>query len=96
MTNRREKVQQTIKPDRLRKTFLDLLAIYYPFGKEKDIQLYLVGHVDTASARGDLEKFGEEEEVNIHPRTGNHGYERSAKNALDRRIFWPYSRQILD
>ena len=41
MTNRREKVQQAIKPDRLRKTFLDLLAIYSPSGKEKDIQLYL-------------------------------------------------------
>jgi acetylornithine deacetylase len=41
MTNRREKVQQAIKPDRLRKTFLDLLAIYSPSGKEEDIQLYL-------------------------------------------------------
>ena len=95
MTNRREKVQQTIKPDRLLKTFLDLLAIYLPSGKEKDIQLYLVGHVDTVPA-WDLEEFGAEEEGNIHPRSGNHGYERSAKNALDRRIFWPYSRQILD
>jgi hypothetical protein len=80
----------------LRKTFLDLLAIYLPSGKEKDIQLYLVGHVDAALAWDDLEEFGVEEEGNIHPRTGNHGYERSAKNALDRRIFWPYSRQRLD
>ena len=41
MTNRREKVRQAIKPDRLRKTFLDLLAIYSPSGKEEEIQLYL-------------------------------------------------------
>jgi acetylornithine deacetylase len=41
MTNAYEKVQRAINPDRLRKTFLDLLAIYSPSGKEEDVQLYL-------------------------------------------------------
>ena len=41
MTHRRDKVLQAINPDRLRKTFLDLLAIYSPSGKEADVQLYL-------------------------------------------------------
>ncbi len=41
MTGRREKVWQAIDPDRLRKTLLELLAIYSPSGKEEDIQLYL-------------------------------------------------------
>ncbi len=41
MNNRREKVQRAINPGRLRKTFLDLLSIYSPSGKEEDVQLYL-------------------------------------------------------
>ncbi len=41
MNGRLEKVWDSIKPDRLRKTFLDLLDIYSPSGKEEDIQLYL-------------------------------------------------------
>jgi acetylornithine deacetylase len=41
MSGRLEKVWQAINPDRLRKTFLDMLAIYSPSGKEEDIQLYL-------------------------------------------------------
>ena len=36
-----EKVWRAINPDRLRKTFLDLLDIYSPSGKEEDIQIYL-------------------------------------------------------
>ena len=36
-----EKVWQGIDPVRLRKTFLDLLDIYSPSGKEEDIQIYL-------------------------------------------------------
>jgi len=36
-----ENVWQAINPDRLRKTFLELLDIYSPSGKEEDIQLYL-------------------------------------------------------
>ncbi|MFZ4698681.1 MAG: M20 family metallopeptidase [Candidatus Methylumidiphilus sp.] len=41
MTYAYEKVCQAIKPERLRKTLLDLLSIYSPSGKEGDIQLYL-------------------------------------------------------
>lgn len=36
-----ENVWRGINPDRLRKTFLDLLDIYSPSGKEEDIQIYL-------------------------------------------------------
>ncbi|RQW77445.1 MAG: M20 family peptidase [Geobacter sp.] len=36
-----EKVWRAINPQRLRQTFLDLLDIYSPSGKEEDIQLYL-------------------------------------------------------
>jgi acetylornithine deacetylase len=36
-----EKVWRCINADRLRKTFLDLLDIYSPSGKEEDIQIYL-------------------------------------------------------
>ncbi|HEY6007993.1 MAG TPA: M20/M25/M40 family metallo-hydrolase [Geobacteraceae bacterium] len=43
-----ESVWQAIKPDRLRKTFLDLLDIYSPSGKEEDIQLYLEGYLAEA------------------------------------------------
>lgn len=38
-----EKVWQAVDPVRLRKTFLDLLDIYSPSGKEEDIQIYLEG-----------------------------------------------------
>jgi acetylornithine deacetylase len=41
MSARLEKVWRAINPDRLRKTFLDLLDIYSPSGKEEDIQIYL-------------------------------------------------------
>jgi acetylornithine deacetylase len=43
-----ENVWRAIKPDRLRKTFLDLLEIYSPSGKEEDIQLYLEGYLSKA------------------------------------------------
>jgi len=36
-----EKVWQAINPERLRKTFLEMLDIYSPSGKEEDIQIYL-------------------------------------------------------
>jgi acetylornithine deacetylase len=36
-----ENVWRAINPERLRKTFLDLLDIYSPSGKEEDIQIYL-------------------------------------------------------
>jgi len=41
MSDRLEKVWRAIDPDRLRKTFLELLDIYSPSGKEEDIQIYL-------------------------------------------------------
>jgi len=41
MNRRLENVWLAINPDRLRKTFLKLLDIYSPSGKEEDIQLYL-------------------------------------------------------
>jgi len=48
MIDHAEKVWQAIKPARLRKSFLDLLDIYSPSGKEEDIQLYLEGYLDRA------------------------------------------------
>ncbi|MGB9080489.1 MAG: M20/M25/M40 family metallo-hydrolase [Desulfuromonadaceae bacterium] len=41
MSARLEKVWQAINPERLRKTFLEMLDIYSPSGKEEDIQIYL-------------------------------------------------------
>src|SRR5450631_2026995 len=41
MSVRLEKVWRAINPERLATTFLDLLDIYSPSGKEEDIQLYL-------------------------------------------------------
>jgi acetylornithine deacetylase len=41
MTDRLSRVWQAIDPARLRRTFLDLLEIYSPSGKEEDIQLHL-------------------------------------------------------
>jgi len=41
MNARRDKVWQAINPERLHATFLELLDIYSPSGKEEDIQLYL-------------------------------------------------------
>ncbi|MHB8057536.1 MAG: M20 family metallopeptidase [Desulfuromonadaceae bacterium] len=41
MNTRLEKVWQAINPDRLRKSFLEMLQIYSPSGKEEDIQIYL-------------------------------------------------------
>jgi acetylornithine deacetylase len=41
MSGRLENVWKAINPERLATTFLDLLDIYSPSGKEEDIQLYL-------------------------------------------------------
>jgi len=41
MTSRLNRVWRAINPERLRRTFLDILDIYSPSGKEEDIQLYL-------------------------------------------------------
>jgi acetylornithine deacetylase len=41
MNDRIESIWRAINPERLKKTFLELLDIYSPSGKEEDIQLYL-------------------------------------------------------
>jgi acetylornithine deacetylase len=41
MNDRLDNVWRAINPDRLRNTFLDMLDIYSPSGKEEDIQIYL-------------------------------------------------------
>ena len=41
MNTRLKKVWKAIKPDRLRKTLIDMIDIYSPSGKEEDIQIYL-------------------------------------------------------
>ncbi len=48
MNGRREGVWRAVKPTRLRETFLDLLDIYSPSGKEEDIQLYLEEYLTRA------------------------------------------------
>ncbi|MEI6207898.1 MAG: M20/M25/M40 family metallo-hydrolase [Desulfuromonadales bacterium] len=48
MSTRLERVWRSINRDRLRKTFLNLLDIYSPSGKEEDIQVYLEGLLTTA------------------------------------------------
>jgi len=48
MSARLEKVWQTINSGRLRKTFLEMLHIYSPSGKEEDIQIYLEKILTTA------------------------------------------------
>lgn len=69
MTNRREKVRQAIKPERLRKTFLDLLAIYSPSGKEEDVQLYLEELLTRAGFA--VERQGvEDDRYNLHVAMG--------------------------
>lgn len=41
MDHRLEDIWQRVDPERLRSTFLEMLEIYSPSGKEEDIQLYL-------------------------------------------------------
>lgn len=41
MTGQLKRIWREISPERLRRTFLELLDIYSPSGKEEDIQLYL-------------------------------------------------------
>lgn len=48
MSGRRERVWSRIDPRRLRETFLQMLDIYSPSGKEEDIQLYLEGVLQRA------------------------------------------------
>jgi acetylornithine deacetylase len=64
MNNRLEKVWQAINPARLRKTFLDLLDIYSPSGKEEDIQLYLEDLLNRAGFRVERQEV-EEDRYNL-------------------------------
>ena len=64
MSGRLEKVWQAINPVRLRKTFLDLLDIYSPSGKEEDIQLYLEEILSRAGFRVERQEV-EEERYNL-------------------------------
>lgn len=59
MTDRLSRVWRAIDPDRLHSTFIDLLEIYSPSGKEEDIQLYLE---DLLSRAGFVVKRQEVEE----------------------------------
>jgi acetylornithine deacetylase len=60
MTGLREKVWRAINPIRLRKTFLDLLDIYSPSGKEEDIQLYLEDLLTRAGFAVERQEVAEE------------------------------------
>ncbi|MFA7403796.1 MAG: M20/M25/M40 family metallo-hydrolase [Pelobacteraceae bacterium] len=64
MNDRLEKVWQAINPGRLRKTFLDLLDIYSPSGKEEDIQLYLEDLLSRAGFRVERQEV-EEDRYNL-------------------------------
>jgi acetylornithine deacetylase len=48
MSARLDEVWQAVNPERLRKMFIEMLAIYSPSGKEEDIQLYLENILTTA------------------------------------------------
>ncbi len=69
MTARHERVLQAINPDRLRQTFLDLLDIYSPSGKEEDIQLYLEELLTTAGFAVERQEV-EEDRYNLHVTMG--------------------------
>jgi len=64
MIDHLEKVWQAINPVRLRKTFLDLLDIYSPSGKEEDIQLYLEEILSRAGFRVERQEV-EEDRYNL-------------------------------
>lgn len=60
MTGALENVWRAINPVRLRKTFLDLLDIYSPSGKEEDIQLYLEELLSRAGFAVERQEVAEE------------------------------------
>ena len=69
MSGRLEKVWQAINPVRLRRTFLELLDIYSPSGKEEDIQLYLEEILSRAGFRVERQEV-EEERYNLRVTMG--------------------------
>lgn len=69
MSDARDKVRQAIKPERLRQTFLDLLAIYSPSGKEEDVQLYLEALLTQAGFSVERQVV-EDDRYNLHVTMG--------------------------
>jgi acetylornithine deacetylase len=69
MTGLLDKVWRGIKPDRLRTTFLDLLDIYSPSGKEEDIQLHLEELLSRAGFAVERQEV-EEERYNLRVTMG--------------------------
>lgn len=69
MTSAYQKVQQAINPQRLRQTFLDLLAIYSPSGKEEDAQIYLEALLARAGF-GVQRQYVEDERYNLQVTMG--------------------------
>jgi acetylornithine deacetylase len=70
MNERFEKVRQVIDAERLRKTFLEMLAIYSPSGKEEDIQLYLEARLTAAGFSVERQPV-EEDRYNLHATMGS-------------------------
>ncbi len=64
-----EAVWKAIKPERLRKTLLELLDIYSPSGKEEDIQLYLEEVLCRAGFNVERQKV-EEDRYNVRVTMG--------------------------
>lgn len=69
MTSIHETVRPAIKPERLRKIFLDLLAIYSPSGKEEDVQLYLEAVLTQAGFAVERQVV-EDDRYNLHTTMG--------------------------
>ncbi|MHB8120782.1 MAG: M20 family metallopeptidase [Desulfuromonadaceae bacterium] len=60
MNARLEKIWRAINPERLRKTFLEMLQIYSPSGKEEDIQMYLEKILAAAGFHVELQEVDED------------------------------------
>ena len=70
MNARLGKVWQAINPDRLRKTFLEMLDIYSPSGKEEDIQIYLEEILTRAGFRVERQEV-DVDRYNLHVTMGS-------------------------
>ncbi|MDA8431132.1 MAG: M20/M25/M40 family metallo-hydrolase [Geobacteraceae bacterium] len=69
MNSRLDAVWRAINPERLRTTFLDLLDIYSPSGKEEDIQLYLEELLNRAGFRAERQEV-EDDRYNLRVSMG--------------------------
>ncbi len=70
MIARLEKVWRAINPERLRSTFLNLLDIYSPSGKEEDIQLHLEELLSRAGCRVERQEV-EQDRYNLRVTMGS-------------------------